>query len=317
MHSSTSNSESRAATWAIVALLVGLILYCVALELGTRYGYSRASRIQHRITDDLQVARTLKPESARGAPRVLLVGNSVLLAGVDRAALKRTMGPHYDTALLPIENTQFNDWYFGLRRIFSEGSHPSVVVVCLTTRHLVSRATCGEYFAHFLMLRNDLFAVKRESGLNNTVTSDYFFASYSEWLGSRGQIKNWLLHQILPSLDRLVGFFPSPNRPLPPAEDVVAQALPRLKSLDQVCSDHGVRLIVVVPPPNSREDGSAELQAAAARSGITVLVPMRPDELSAKEFSDGFHLNAQGAAHFTESLSTALSQNLESHAGAR
>lgn len=312
MPSYTFDSETRAATGAIVVLLLGLSMYCIALELATRHGFASISRIQHRITEDMLVARSLGPKSAGGAPSVLLVGNSMLLAGVDRPTLSMKMTPNYVTAVLPIENTQFEDWYFGIRRMFSEGSRPGVVVACLTTRHMMSRATCGEYFAHFLMLRRDLFAVRRESQLNNTMTSDYFFASLSEWLGSRGQIKNWLLHEVMPGLEHLVGFFPAATPPMPPPAEVVAEVLPHLIALDQICRGHGVRLVIVVPPPISREDASAEVQGAAARAGIPVLVPMHAGELSPQDLADGFHLNPRGAVRFTERLAAALLQTLDS-----
>jgi hypothetical protein len=295
----------------MVALLVGLFLYCLGLELGTRYGFSRASRIQGRITADLRVARSLKADSRGGVPSVLLVGNSLLLEGVDRAMLRRKMSAHYVVAILPIENTQFDDWYFGVRRMFSEGSRPSVLVVCLSTRHLMSHSTCGEYFAHFLMQRRDLLAVKQESRLNNTMTSEYLFASYSAWLGSRGQIRNWLLHKVMPKLEVLVRYFPGPTPPMPAATEVVAGVVPHLTMLDEVCRGHGVRLVIVVPPPTSQTDGSAEVQASAARLGIPVLVPMRPGELSPSEFTDGFHLNVKGRARFSERLAAALSETLE------
>jgi hypothetical protein len=311
VRSSTSNSDPRAATTALVALLAGLILYCAALELAARIGFSRASAIQRRVTHDLNVARALGPRSADGSESVLLVGNSLLLEGVDRATLRRGMSPRYATAVLPIENTQFDDWYFGARRLFAEGARPSVLVACLTARQMMSHTTDGEYFAHFLMRQRDLLAVRKESGLNNTMTSDYFFANYSAWLGSRSQIKNWLLHEVMPGLDRLVGLFPNPKPAMPEAEKVVGEVLPHLVALDEVCRARGVRLVVVVPPPVGSADATTEVREAAARKGIRVLVPMGSGEVPPEEFADGFHLNARGAARFTERLATTLTAALE------
>jgi len=290
-------------------LLVGLALYWASLEAAAHFGFSRVSRIQRRVSEDLAAARSLRPQ-AGGSPSVLVVGNSLLLKGIDRDSLREAMAPSYAASVLPIENTQVLDWIFGSRRLFAEGSRPSVVVAVLGTRHMMSRATCGEYFAHLLMPVGDLFEVKREAQLSNTVTSDYFFAYYSEWLGSRSQIKNWLLNTVMPGLDRLVGYFTAPRPPFPPAKEVVAESLPHLIALDRACRDHGARLIVVVPPPNHNDDGSAEVQAAAARAGVTVLIPMRPDEVPPDEFEDGYHLNKKGAARFTSRLAAALAQTL-------
>jgi hypothetical protein len=308
--SSTSNSDLRAATRAIAVLLTGLLLYCAGLELVTRLGFSRVSRIQRRIAQDLSAAKSLAPGASNQQPTILVVGNSLLLDGVDRASLKKDLAPNYEVALLPVENTQFEDWYFGLRRLFAEGSRPSIVVVCLSTRQMLSRGTDGEYFAYYLMQSRDLLAVKRESQLDNTNTSAYFFANRSDWLGSRAQIRNWLLQEIMPSLEHLIGFFPAKTPPMPPKEQVVAGVLPHLRALNQFCISNGARLVVVVPPTLRHDDASAEIQDTAASEDIPVLVPLRPSDIAPDEFHDGFHLNPRGASRFTHRLASDLLQKL-------
>jgi hypothetical protein len=308
--SSTSNSEVRAATRAITVLLAGLFLYSAALEVVTRRGFSRVSRNQRRVYQDLSAAKSFAPRAENDAPAMLVVGNSLLLEGIDRESLKKELAPNYQLALLPVENTQFEDWYFGLRRLFAEGSRPSIVVVCLSTRQMMSRATDGEYFAYYLMQERDLLAVKKESHLDNTMASGYFFANRSEWLGSRAQIRNWLLQEIMPNMEHLIGFFPGKTPPMPPKEQVVAGVLPHLLALDQLCKANGARLIAVVPPALSREDASADVQASAAREDIPVLVPLRPTDVTPDDFHDGFHLNPRGAARFTQRLASALLHTL-------
>lgn len=310
MPSSTSNSEARAATRAIVFLLAGLFLYSAALEIVTRRGFSRISRIQRRVHEDLSAAKSIAPSVLNDPPTILVAGNSLLLDGVDRASLKKQLAPNYLVTLLPVENTQFEDWYFGLRRLFAEGSRPSIVVLCLSTRQMMSRATDGEYFAYYLMRERDLLAVKKESQLDNTITSAYFFANGSEWLGSRAQIRNWLLQAIMPNLEHLIGFFPGKTPPMPPKEQVVAGVLPHLLALDQLCKANGAHLVVLVPPTLSRDDASADVQDSADRQGLLVLVPLRPDDVTPADFHDGFHLNARGAARFTQRFASTLLQTL-------
>jgi hypothetical protein len=311
--SSTSNSEVRAATRAIAFLLAGLFLYCATLELVTARGFSRVSRTQRRIFQDWNAAKSIPSRAPSDPPTLLVVGNSLLLDGVDRVSLKKDLAAGYRVALLPIENTQFEDWYFGLQRLFAEGSRPSTVVLCLSTRQMMSRATDGEYFAHFLMQERDLLAVRKESQLDNTMTSAYFFANRSAWLGSRAQIRNWLLQEIMPELEHLIGFFPGKTPPMPPKDQVVATVLPHLLSLNQLCNSNGARLLVVVPPTLSHEDASAEVQEAAAQHSIPVLVPLRPGDVTPDQFHDGFHLNAQGSARFTHRLASDLLQKLSAN----
>ena len=310
MPSSTSNSEPRAATRAIALLLAGLFLYCAMLELVTGRGFSRVSRTQRRIFQDWTAAKSISPRAPNDPPTLLVVGNSLLLDGV---SLQKDLAPGYRVALLPIENTQFEDWYFGLQRLFAEGSHPSTVVLCLSTRQMMSRATDGEYFAHFLMQKRDLFAVRKESQLDNTMTSAYFFANRSAWLGSRAQIRNWLLQEIMPNSETLIRFFPGKTPPMPPKDQVVATVLPHLLAMDQLCHSNGVRLLIVVPPTLSHEDASADIQEAAAQHSIPVLIPLLPSDVTPDEFHDGFHLNAQGSARFTHRLASDLLQKLNAN----
>jgi hypothetical protein len=296
---------------AIATLLAVLFVYCSTLEVVTRLGLSRISLIQRRFHDDYRAAVSLRPEGS-DPPTILFAGNSLLLAAVDRSLLQKELAPNYRLLMLPVENTQYEDWYFALRRLFAEGSRPSVVAVCLSTRHLISHATDGEYFSHYLMQERDLLAVKRESQIDNTMTSNYFFAHQSRWLGSRVQIRNWLLQEIMPNLDQLIGFFPGNPPPMPPPDVVVTLGLPHLRKMDELCRANHARILLVVPPTLNVHDASAVLQTAAAREGITVLVPARPGEIGRDGFSDGFHLNQHGAAQFTGRLGPALLRALSS-----
>jgi len=296
---------------AIAALLAVLFVYCSTLEVVTCLGLARISRIQRRLDDDYRAAGSLRPEVPGDPPTILFAGNSLLLAAVDRSLLQKELAPNYHLAMLPVENTQYEDWYFGLRRLFAEGSRPSVVVVCLSMRQLISHATDGEYFAHYLMQEHDLLAVKRESQIDNTMTSNYFFANQSRWLGNRAHIRNWLLQEIMPNLDQLIGFFPG-NAPTLPPDVVFTHGLPHLRKMDELCRANRARFLLVVPPTLNLHDDSAVLQNAATREGITVLIPARPGELGPDDFRDGSHMNQQGAAQFTGRLGPVLLQALSS-----
>jgi len=156
---------------------------------------------------------------------------------------------------------------------------------------MISRTTNDEYFAYYLMQERDLLAVKKESQLDNTMASAYFFANRSEWLGSRSEIRNWLLQEIMPNLGRLIRYFPGETPRMPPKEQVVADALPHLLAVNQLSEANGARLVVVVPPTLSQDDASAAVQDSAAKDGIPVLVPMWANDVTPEDFDDGFHLN--------------------------
>ena len=290
-------------------LLAAMFLYICALEVTTRLVFPRINHIWRILQADHLTAISLHP-SEQNAATLLMVGNSYLEVGVNRDNLQREIAPAYSIAYLPMSGTSYLDWYFGLRKLFAEGSRPSVVGVCLSTRDLISDTTYGGSFAHTLMLRSDLLRVKKESHLDNTMASDYFFDSLSSWMGHRAEIHNWLLRRVGPEINDLVAYLKPKNQPLPPSDVIVAKALPRLRMLNELSQQNGARFFLLVPPTMDVQDASKEIQQAAAKEGILVLLPFQHAELPESAFLDGAHLNPQGAALFTERLGPALLQSL-------
>lgn len=310
MPSSISASEHRKATRAITLLLAAMFLYVCALEVTTRLEFSRINHVWRIFQADRRQAVALRSVNARESATMLMVGNSYLEVGVNRDRLQQEMLPEYSMSYIPMSGTSYLDWYFGLRRLFAEGARPSFVGVCVSTRDLLSEATSGGSFAHGFMLRRDIFRVKEDSHLDNTMTSEYFFASFSSWLGHRDEIRNWIFRKYFPGAEDLARHLKPQNQPLPPPDVLLAKALPRLRLLQQLCNENGVQFFLLIPPTRDVRDASNELQQAAAREGIRVILPFQHAELPETAFVDGAHLNPQGAAIFTARLGPALLQSL-------
>jgi hypothetical protein len=307
---STSDSERKNATQSVVVLLALLVAYLGVLEAVTRIGFPRINHVWRTIQADHRTAVSLRPTPADKPSTMLIVGNSYLDLGVNRDTLQQEISPAYSVAYLPIQGTSYLDWYFGLRRLFAEGSRPAIVGVCLSTRDLISDAAYGEPFAHSLMLKRDILKVREEARMDNTMTSDYFFANFSSWLGHRGEIRNWLLRKTVPNVTDLVSSFRPRNLPLPPSDIVITKALPRLRLLEQLCEENGTRFFFLIPPSLDVQDASNALQEAAGREGMLVVLPYQHAELPESAFLDGSHLNPKGAALFTERLGPTLLQSL-------
>jgi hypothetical protein len=209
MHSSTLDSRNARPNQALVLLLALALCYACALELATRVVLPRISHLEGRLAADYAAARHLTPKSADGSVSLLIVGNSLLLDGIDRKDLQRRL-PLRHVVVYPIESTTYLDWYFGLRRLFAEGSRPATVIVALTPQQVLSGSTDGERFARSLMQMSDLPRVARAAKLDAMTTSDYFFANLSAWLGARTTVRNALLNSWLPNAPSLVArFLPS------------------------------------------------------------------------------------------------------------
>jgi hypothetical protein len=307
----SSTSDSRTAAAALLALLCALLGFCLALELAARTIIPHLSSIEGRQAADQRSALSLEPHTPGGATGILMVGNSLLQAGVDRGQLQQLMAPDYRVVLLPIENTTYWDWYFGLRRLFAAGSRPAVVVVSLNAQQMLSNATDGERFAHSLMRLRDLPRVARASALGTAAASDYFFANLSAWLGLRAAARNALLQKWLPGAAQLVRVLTTSPGPRAAARSYDADPIvTRLAALEQLTRSAGAEFIFLVPPAPQQNRVWATVRERAASDGVRTLLVSAP-QLGAADYPDGAHLNARGASLFTAQLGPALRSALD------
>lgn len=308
MRSSIFSSDLGGPNRAIAVLLAVLFLYLGTLEASTRWLLPKISKGAHRQMVDATAARGLSQEVA--APSILVVGNSLLEAGIVRGPFRETMGRQFNVAIFPIEATSYWDWYFGLRRLFAEGSRPRHVVLTMSVKQLMSNATNGEPFARSMLRGSDLWTLTRAVKLDPMTASNYFFANRSAWLGARTSIRNVLLERWLPGAPSLVARFPTGNAAAPMAGVDIDAAIARLRALREVCAAQDASFTWLVPPSLNPEDVAPTLAEAAAAAHIEVLMPFAPATLTAAEFSDGFHLNDAGAARFTSAAATGLRRKL-------
>jgi len=285
----------------VVALLTGLAVILLGLELASPVILTHLSRIERREESESQAARMLRPFTPDGRPTVLFVGNSLLLEGVDIDGLRDKLAPQCTVSRFAIEQTHYLDWYFGLRRLLEEGSHPSVIVLSLATDQLASRFTLGESFARRQMSARDFPLVIRESKLDKTTASTYLFAHWSNWLANKGFIRQDVLILLVPHFRELAGRIadhaPHINNP----SVLLGMAQQRLPELHDLAQTYGVKIVLLVPP-TLHQDHSQEIQEMGDRIGVPVWVPSPPGEFPRDLFRDGFHLNLQGSEIFTERL---------------
>lgn len=286
---------------AIVTLLALCLVFMAAVETVTHVAYGKVSRIRARLEQEQVAARELKWNGSGSAP-LLMVGNSLLLEGVQIGELQRALSPELEARRFVVEGTSYLDWYYGLRRLFREGSRPAAVVVVLSPRQFLSNSTVGDYFAHLLMDERDLLRVMHDAGYDRTVTSSLLFARASTFYGSRSEIRKWILNNIIPDLQALTSRLQPTAKPLGDSTFIETAAAPRMRRLAELGTSFGVQIIVVVPPVSEGGDDAYALQAAGKAAGVEVLVPSAPGELSVSDFADGFHLNDQGSKKFTAAL---------------
>lgn len=226
--------------------------------------------------------------------------------------LADSLTPTTDASLLPIEGTSYYDWYFGMQRLYAEGSMPSTVILCINARQMISNSTNGEFFSHFMMRLEDLPAVIRASGLTTMATSNYLFAHWSMWLATRTNVRIGLTERLLPGAAELAAHFTARDGAVMNSDPAIStKALERLKQFSDLAKRHGSDFVWLVPPTTNADDPSTHLQELARAAGITVLVPYAPGTMPIDHYADGFHLNQAGARKFTEKLIPLLRESIE------
>lgn len=284
----------------IVLLLAGLLVILAGLEFSSPRILARVSRIQRRINGEMAHARQLGPENG-GHPTVLIVGNSLLHEGVQIDALRTDVASDYAVSRLVIEQTHYYDWYFGLRRLLDEGAHPSVIILTLDPSQLASPFTLGESFARRQMSLHDFPQVVRETDLDRTTASTYFFAHFSNWLGDKGFIRQAVTILLVPNFRELGARIADHGSHINDRERLVRAAQQRLPELAAMAQSHGCRIVVLFPPA-LRKNYSLDIQQVGNTLNVPVWVPSPPGEFSRDLYRDGFHLNDKGAQIFTERL---------------
>jgi hypothetical protein len=284
----------------IVLLLAGLVVICAGLEFSSPRILAHLSRIQRRINGEMAVAEHIAP-TKDGHPTLLIVGNSLLNEGVQIDALRNDVANDYAVSRLVIEQTHYLDWYFGLRRLLEDGSRPSVVVLTLDPAQLASTFTLGESFARRQMSLRDFPLVMRETNLDRTTASTYFFAHFSNWLGDKGFIRQAVTILLVPHFRELAGRIADHGAHITERDQLVGAAQRRLPDLAALAREYGVQIVVLFPPA-LKENYSLDIQQVGANVNVPVWVPSLPGEFPRDLYMDGYHLNSKGAQIFTERL---------------
>lgn len=286
------------------ALLAIFCAFGLVLEATARFAVPRISRIEKRIAEEYRAALA-PPQPGRRV--VLVLGNSLLDAGVDFDRLRARLGPSFDTRRWVVEQTSYWDWRFGLRRMFAEGARPDVVVLLLERHQIVANEYRGDYFAHRMMLACDLPEVARSLHLHPTVAAGMLAARLSAFWGLRSELRKVLLGRLMPDLPVLMGRLLTTPGAQFSAAYLASAGRGRLASLrDTAAAGHARFVFVLMPGPGASLSQAAPLRAAAASDHVTMISPLYDGRLKAADFRDGFHLNEAGAARYTEALALEL-----------
>jgi hypothetical protein len=308
MLSSTSSSETaaplkRRAAITMAGLLVLLAVALIGFELFARVIVERGSKVQRMVNTEYLDAIRLR-HAAPGQPKqLLIVGNSLVGHGIDLDEVKKDLPANWQVHRFWIYNTSYEDWYFGLRRLFADGSRPDAIAVVFAAMHWYAPGIRGDYSAQYLFQASDLRDVQSHLDLSGTAASGLLFAHYSKFFALRGEIRKVLLERAIPDLPQMNALF-KPGTPRQFSEaDVVHFVTPRMKVFRDLAAQYGVRLIFIVPPiRDADQEHHSGIQHAAQQAGVPVLIPLSARNLKPSDFEDDVHLTPAAATGFTSVL---------------
>jgi hypothetical protein len=292
-------------------ILLGICaLLTVGFELSAHYLLNHFSLTYSRVSQQYDQAIKVRRAGSGAPPTVLMVGNSLLLHGIQLDRLRSLTSSRMQTYPIFLEATGFNDWLYGLRRLFREGAKPDVVVVGVGVNYFLSNSIRPDYTPMLFFDGKDTLALASDLHLDRTATSNLWLAHVSTFWDTRTAIRMQVLNHFVPHLEELFAFL-SPRPSIPDGREFEEIAIPRLQRLQELCRANGVKLILLVPPTLSSESAVREMASAARKVGVEVSVPIDPVTLSARFYQpDGMHLNREGAVLFTSALARDLPERV-------
>jgi len=307
MRSSIFNSKHPAFFHAKVMIGV-CIAFTVVLEIATSYSLKHRSETYARVSQQYAEALQSRPAKPGEPTSVLMVGNSLLLYGIDVNRLQSLTSSQMRIYPVFLEGTGYYDWLYGLQRLFREGARPQLVVLGVGMNYFFADSIRRDYAPMMFFGLKEAFSVASDLKMDRTATSDLLLAHSSAFWDLRGVIRIQILRRTIPHGRELLSLVTSQSA-VPPAPEFDAIANTRLTRLRNLCEAYGARLVVLVPPAQSSEDAVHRLTLTSHKAGVDSLVPINPASLPAKYYlSDEIHLNPEGAQLFTTALAYYLPQ---------
>jgi hypothetical protein len=308
MRSSISSSNRPLFYSRLLIALCTLVIG--ALEAGYTYSLTR-SGTYHRVSRQYSDVAQIRASHPGEPPSIVMVGNSLLLDGVQVDRLRELTATRVRVYPLFLEGTAYLDWFYGLTRLFRKGARPDVVMVGLSLDSLLDDGVRQQYAPRLLFDARDILAVSAETKMDRTVTASLLLAHWSTFWNMRHVIRVQLLTHGLPYFEHLylsdLWSHLRSKRIVPIGSADEGEAVARLQRLRGLCAAYGARVVLLVPPTPTSPASVERLTSVTAASRVDALMPINPAALEAKYFrADDIHVNEDGAALFTDALALAL-----------
>ncbi len=285
-------------------VFIALLLALLGLEAAARL-------FETRLSKDIAHLRSLPAEAARlrDAPadscKVLILGNSLARAGLDRERLTRglqaKLGRPVVLAAMHPDGSRIEEWQYGYRRYFEQtGARPDLVLLCTGRAHLLDGLRDLDAVAAFHVSWRDLPGFVREQKLGVDALCQVIAARASALFAHRRRVQPLLFYHWMPRYEPTVNLIQAAGQGAARRSAAPEESARAFLGLLQTCRAAGTRVALLpVPLPEPYELPTGVVEAAQLGGAFTLGPPPR---LPARHFPDGYHLDAEGAALWTAAL---------------
>ncbi len=260
-------------------------------------------------------------------PRVVLLGNSLLMHGADGELLEEeisraTSGPCSVAKITPV-GTAIRDWNYLYDTYFTEqNTHPDVVVVGFVAHHIPDQCELKmrRLTRHFCSLRNLWDCLQREGPTfdDKAVGAlSHFSALYGDQPEHHWTVSSFTVPEFRRGARKINDILggEAGRKARKKAEPDSSAALPprtyqKLARLIETFRKHGVKAYFVpMPQPESWNFDPAAAEVIVA-NGATLVDGRAIAGMTQADFPDGYHLGETGTIRFTRFLAKTLADEL-------
>lgn len=319
MSSSTSSFRREIPVWLAVALVF------VAMEAAFRLIGARVSDNLARVEQIPQQARTLAAATAR--PRVLMLGNSLTIKGIDDARFRQETSAALDRDLayerIALYGADTTEWYWIVDQQFASTSHmPDVIVVNIDDDFAKDIPTTRSrrlalYFPVFS--RPFVPAVDIPTFESR---AEFVLAKFSQAYSRAKNLGVVALGKLTPHGEAgsewvrvRLG-----NRVRKGAADIESPppSYERLRRLAELARRHDARMVCVFMPHREPYEITGELRRTLADAGATLVDLRDPGGVAPLHFDDDRHLTpTEGASRFTPAYARRLAEEFSAWTSSR
>ena len=239
---------------------------------------------------------------------VLIVGNSLVLHGIDEKELDSALGPGYEVKKEAIVGSGYQDWLYGVPSLLDRGSRPTLIVLGFSPAQLVMDRPPIARTTRMVWTAANLERYTMHAHVGLTAASNLLLQHFSAFFALRDQLRQDSRKLIVPGYAAMSHDFFDGAPLRPDSITDVDIAASRLASLDSACAVRGVGFAFLLMPTRAVDDAAIEpmMIAAGKRAGVPVLIPVSNRDLPPADQLDGYHLNDAGAVMFSEATAAAL-----------